>query len=157
MLLAAGVLDSLQQIGQEALRREPDEPGQLCVSLVARGKTALAAVELLAQHTGMARCAATDVPDSDLVFVLGDALGPRYGTVVCDVVIPRSIGRVLDDCRRALRGAAEAQVPVMLLRRTALGEASTLLSVMIAPEDIDPAHEVAFATSRVIDVLGGLG
>jgi hypothetical protein len=153
-LLECGAIDSLQQIGPDVLRRDGREPDFLPVTLAARGRTAGAAAEVLARYLCMTRVDAAAVPDTDLVVVLGDALGPRVGTVVCDVLVPGSLAEVLDACRHAVRGAAATQVPVMLLRRAPVTPASTHLSVMIAPEEVDPPYDIACVASQMIDVLG---
>ena len=153
-LVEIGDLEALRQIGPGAVHRVPPRPGLLALSVAARGDTAVAAARILARHGGLRVVAAESVPDSDLVVVLSDALGPRRGSVTCNAFIPRALHEVLDDCRRAICCAAEAGVPVMLLRRTALGGASTLLSSMIDHEDVDPAYDVACATSRIVAVLG---
>lgn len=153
-LVEAGVIDTVDQLGIETLRRAP-APSVPGVSVAARGTTAKAAARVLAEHLSLRRVDPGTVPDSDIVVLLGDALGPRMGTVVCDFVIPLALDDALDHCREAIRCAAATSIPVVLLRRAALPDgAGTLLSVMIAPEAIDPAYDVACATSQIVEVLG---
>lgn len=152
LLVEAGVLDSVQQLGTQVARRNGKD-GQLGLTVTGRGKTAVEAAGLLTQHLGLNKVASVQVADGDLIVVLQDALGPRKGTVTCDIVIPRPLWQATDACRAASRNAASTQIPVMTLRRSALGESGTLLSLLVAPEDVDPGYDVACAVAHMVDVL----
>lgn len=152
LLLEAGVVESVQQIGSQSSRRA-GEDGLLGLSVTGRGKTALEAAALLTQHLCLQPVETVQVTDDDVIVVLQDALGPRRGTVTCDIVIPRPLWQATDACRAASRNAAATAIPVMTLRRSALGESGTLLSLLVAPEDVDPGYDVACAVAHMVDVL----
>lgn len=152
LLLEAGVVDSVTQLGTQVSRRTGKD-GLLGLTVTGRGKTALEAAALLTQHLRLTRVESVQVTDGDLIVVLQDALGPRKGTVTCDIVIPRPLWQATDACRAASRNAASTQIPVMTLRRSALGESGTLLSLLVAPEDVDPGYDVACAVAHMVDVL----
>lgn len=152
LLVEAGVVDSVMQLGTQVSRRMAQE-GLLGLTVTGRGKTAVEAAGLLTQHLGMERVESVQVNDGDVIVVLQDALGPRKGTVTCDIVIPRPLWQATDACRAASRNAASTHIPVMTLRRSALGESGTLLSLLVAPEDVDPGYDVACAVAHMVDVL----
>jgi hypothetical protein len=152
LLVEAGVVDSISQLGTRVFR-SPSQPELLGLTVTGRGRTALEAAQLLATHLELGSVEVMAAADADLIVVLADALGPRKGTVTCDIVIPRPLWEVTDACRLASRRAAATNIPVMTLRRSALGEAGTLLSLLIAPEEVDPAYDVACAAAQMIDVL----
>jgi len=152
LLLEAGVVDSVSQIGTQIARRN-GEDGLLGLTVTGRGKTAVEAASLLTQHLVLRPADAVQVTDDDVIVVLQDALGPRRGTVTCDIVIPRPLWQATDACRAASRSAAATAIPVMTLRRSALGESGTLLSLLVAPEDVDPGYDVACAVAHMVDVL----
>ncbi|MBI2897622.1 MAG: hypothetical protein HYY06_28950 [Deltaproteobacteria bacterium] len=154
LLVEAGVIDSIAQLGTRVFRGEGSEgSGLLGLSLSGRGRTAVDAASILAGHLELHSVEVMASADADLIVVLADSLGPRRGTVTCDIVIPRPLWEVTDACRTASRNAAATSIPVMTLRRSALGESGTLLSVLIAPEDADPPYDVACATAQMVDVL----
>lgn len=154
LLVEAGVIDSIAQLGTRVFRREGSGDGDLLgLTMTGRGRTALDAAALIAAHLELSSVDVMASADADLIVVLADSLGPRKGTVTCDIVIPRPLWEVTDACRTASRNAVGTGIPVMTLRRSALGEAGTLLSVLIAPEDADPAYDVACAVTQLIEVL----